>query len=236
MKSKFLWLILSISTLIASNLPKEVLATINSIKENFATVNSKDLTLGMSGIVIHKYDENYEAIVATAKVLNLNEKQATLQLYKFDAISNDKLPDINTKPQVGDRVIFGNLYKRVLPIVPNIETYEKVKNSLKDVMLIHPDIFAAELAKDKEPLPKRENFRKICKKMNIGLVLFVFKDGSELVDCESWQKVGHLELKSVNKEFITPFYNRIGKIPSSIYDWSDYTLKDFDSYYKGSLI
>ena len=233
MRYKILALLLSISTITAATLPKSISATLSSVKGYVATVEKRDLIPGMSGIVIHKYDENHEAIVATAKVLNLKGSQATLQLYKFDAISNSKLPNIKTKPQVGDRVILGNLYKRVLPIVPNIETYEKVKNSLQDIMLIHPDIFAAELTKEKEPLPKVENFRNICKKMSIGLVLFVFRDGSDLVDCASWQKVYHLDLSSVNKDLVTPFYHRIGEIPSPIYDWSDHALKDFDSYYKG---
>jgi len=233
MRYKLLALILSISTITAATLPKSISTTLSSVKGDVATVEKRGFIPGMSGIVLHRYDEKHEAIVATAKVLNSKGSQTTLQLYKFDAISNTKLPNIKTKPQVGDRVILGHLYKRVLPIVPNIETYEKVKNSLHDILLIHPDIFAAELAKEKEPLPKVENFRNMCKKMSIGLVLFVFKDGSDFVDCESWEKVYHLDISSVNKDLVTPFYHRTGEIPSPIYDWSEHTLKDFDSYYRG---
>jgi len=232
MKRKLFGLIFSTSIIFAANFPQPVTAIVNHIENNKATISQGNLIPGMSGIVVHKYDETHEAIVATAKVQSSNKSQSTLLLSKFEGIINTKLPNIKTKPQKGDRVILGYLYKRVLPIVPNQATFEKIKMSFPDIMFIHPDIFAAELSKEKEPLPKVENFRNVCKKMSIGAVLFVFKDGSDLIDCNSWQKIYHSNIKSDKEKTVKPFYNRIGEISTPFYDWSDHTLGNFDTYYK----
>jgi len=191
MKRTILGLIFSASIMFASALPKPTSAPIESIENNKAVISKGELTPGMSGIVIHKYDETQKAIVATAQVVSTNKSQTTLQLFRFKQLQNKNLPDIKTKPQIGDIVMLGYLYNRVLPIVPNQATFQKVKNSNFGFLIVHPDIFAVELSKDKKPLPKTEDFHKFCKKMNIGLVMFVFKDGSDFVDCNSWKKIYH---------------------------------------------
>jgi len=68
--------------------------------------------------------------------------------------------------------------------------------------------------------------------MSIGLILFVFKDGSDFIDCNSWQKIYHTNFSSTEGETVKPFYNRVGEISTPFYDWSDHTLGDFDTYYK----
>jgi len=232
MQLKILGLIFSASIVFASNFPKPVTATVDSVENSKATISQGNLTLGMSGIVIHEYDETHKAIVATAQVQSSSKSQTTLLLSKFDGLQNKKLPNIKTKPQKGDRVLLGHLYNRVLPIVPNQETLQKVKENLTEFMIIHPDIFATELSKDKRPLPEIEDFQNVCRKMNIGLVMFVFKDGSDFIDCNSWVKVYHKDLGYVEGKTVEPFYNRIGEIAEPIFDWSNYRLGNFDEYYK----
>ncbi|SFP82397.1 plasminogen-binding N-terminal domain-containing protein [Hydrogenimonas thermophila] len=232
MKRTILGLIFTTSMIFSANLPQPVTATLDSVENNKVTILQGNLTPGMSGIVIHKYDETHEAIVATAEVEKSNGSQTTLLLSKFEAIQNKNLPNIKTKPQKGDRIILGQLYNRVLPIVPNQATFQKVKESFSNFMIVHPDIFAVELSKDKKPLPEVKDFRKVCKKMNIGLVMFVFKDGSDFIDCNSWKKIYHTDISYVEGETVEPFYNRIGEIPEPIFDWSSYKLGNFDAYYQ----
>jgi len=232
MKLKILGLIFSTSIVFASNFPKSVTATIDSIEKSKATISQGDITPGMSGIVIHEYDETHKTIVATALVQSSNKSQTTLLLSKFDGLQNEKLPNIKTKPQKGDLVLLGQLYNRVLPIVPNQATLQNIKEKFANFMIIHPDIFATELSKDKKPLPEVKDFQNICKKMNIGLVMFVFKDGSDFIDCNSWKKIYHTDMGYIKDKTVKPFYNRIGKIPESIFDWSNYALGNFDEYYK----
>jgi len=232
MKLKILGLIFSTSIIFASNFPKPATATIDSVENNKATISQGNLIPGMSGIVIHEYDETHKAIVATAQVQSSNRSQTTLILSKFDGLQNKKLPNIKTKPQKGDSVLLGYLYNRVLPIVPNQATLQKVKENFSDFMIIHPDIFAVELSKDKKPLPEVKDFQNVCKKINIGLVMFVFKDGSDFIDCNSWKKIYHRDLGYVEGKTVEPFYNRIGEIAEPIFDWSSYSLGNFDIYYK----
>ena len=68
MKLKILGFIFSASIVFASNFPQPATATIDSIENNKAIISQGNLTPGMSGIVIHEYDETHKAIIATAQV------------------------------------------------------------------------------------------------------------------------------------------------------------------------
>jgi hypothetical protein len=231
MKQTILGLIFATTLIFASDFPQPVTTTLDRVDGNRATILKGDLTLGISGVVIHKYDETHKAIVATAQVIESNSSQSTLLLSNFNAIENTSLPNIKTVPQKGDTLFLGQLYNRVLPIVPNQATFQKVKDSFPKFMIVHPDIFAVELSKEREPLPKVEDFQNLCKNMNIGLIMFVFKDSSDFIDCYSWKRVYHTDFSYIEGEVVEPFYNRVGEIPKPIFDWSSYKLGDFDAYY-----
>jgi len=232
MKNLFLPFLL-IASLYAMEEPQTVTAVLHDVQKNRAVIDLSHLPIGTSGIVIHRYDEKHRAIVASAVTVTSDKNSTTIELLPYRGLEHPKLPTIKTQPQHGDRVILGYLYDRILPIVPNKASFEKAREAFPNRTLIHPDLFAVELANEKQPLPQKRHFQRMCEKMHLGLVLFMFQDGSDFIDCVSWKKVGHVDLQSVDGEhFKSPFFHRFTSIPSSPFDWNDYTMNSFDQYYK----
>ncbi len=218
---------------LAAPVPATVHGTIHDVTAKRATSDLADLVPGMSGIVVHAYDDTHRAIVASAVVVSSSADGSQLKLSTFKGLRQPRLPEIKTKPADGDTVILGYLYDRVLPIVPNQASFEKAKNALNDLTLIHPDLFAARLAEEKNPRPTKSSIQKMCRQMHLGLVLFMFDNGSDFIDCTSWKRVAHTDLKADNpKKFKQPFYHRFDSIPGGFFDWSDYTIHDYDAYYR----
>ncbi|WP_457595571.1 plasminogen-binding N-terminal domain-containing protein [Hydrogenimonas sp.] len=225
-------LIVSYSTLLLSApVPKQVTTTLQEVTKGGGIVPEGGLPEGMSGIVIRTFDENHEAIVATAVVTKSDADRSEVALKPFTALFQPRLPTIKAQPRNGDRVVLGYLYDRLLPIVPNARSFEKAKKSLKGFTLAHPDLFAVELASERDALPHRNNFQKICTKLHLGLVMFMFKDRSDFIDCNSWKRVAQSDLGAAEGELVAPFYNRFGPIEAPFYDFSNYELTDFDGYY-----
>ncbi|WP_201352496.1 plasminogen-binding N-terminal domain-containing protein [Hydrogenimonas urashimensis] len=228
----FLFLACTLS-LMAAGEPRTVTAALENVKDDSATVPVGNIPVGVSGIVIHAYDQTHKAILASVIVTAGDKNSATLKLLPYRGLRQPNLPTIKTKPQNGDMVILGYLYDRALPIVPNQKSLEKAKESFPKLHLIHPDLFAAELAKDKSPLPSKKHFKRICEKMHLGIVMFMFKDGTDFIDCVSWVKVGDAHVTSVDaNHFKQPFFNRFEEIPSPFYDWTEYKIGDFDRFYR----
>jgi hypothetical protein len=213
--------------------PRGITATLQNVDKEYAEIGVGNLPVGASGIVIHRYDDKHRAIVASAVITACDANGTTIRLLPYRGLEQPRLPTIKTKPQNGDTLVIGYLYDRVLPIVPNQKSLEKAKADFPNLTLIHPDLFAAELSRIKEPLPRKRHFQRMCEKMHLGLVMFMFQDGTDFVDCVSWEKVGHADIASVDeKKFKTPFFHRFESIPSALFDWGDYTMNDFDRYYK----
>ena len=213
--------------------PKTRTGALTAVNGQTAVCDIGDVPAGVSGIVIHRYDDRHAAIVASVIVQSADAKSATLRLLPYEGLRQPNLPTIKTKPQVGDKVILGYLYDRVLPIVPNQVSFEKAKKSFPRLSLIHPDIVAAELAKEKSPLPDRAVLSRTCEKFSLGIIMIMFKDGTDFLDCISWKKLASSPVTSENPDhFKQPFFHRFDTIPTAIYDWGDYTLKTFDDYYR----
>jgi hypothetical protein len=219
--------------LFAAAEPRSVTTTISAIEGDAATVPVGDIPTGVSGIVLHHYDQTHAAIVASVSVIASDHGSTRLKLLPFKGLAHPKLPDIKTKPQKGDTVILGYLYDRVLPIVPNQLSLEHARESFPRLHIIHPDLVAAELAKEKSPMPSKEILQKSCEKFNLGIVMIMFSDGTDFLDCISWVQVGHADVTAVEPEkFKQPFFNRFGEIPTAFYDWGEYHIENFDRYYR----
>ncbi|WP_457597655.1 plasminogen-binding N-terminal domain-containing protein [Hydrogenimonas sp.] len=224
---------LAAAALLAAAEPRSVTATLTAVTNQSATADAGPLPKGVSGIVLHHYDQTHAAIVATVFVTSSGRGSSTLKLLPYQGLHNPNLPNVKTRPQEGDTVILGYLYDRVLPIVPNQKSFELARRSFPKLHIIHPDLVAAELAKEKSPIPTREIFQRTCEKFNLGIVMILFSDGTDFIDCVSWQKVGHADVAAVDpKDFKQPFFNRFEEIPSPFYDWGEHKIENFDRFYK----
>lgn len=224
--------ILTITLLNGGMLPQKVETALEKVSKKEGVVPVGNLKEGTSGIVIHSFDKNHEAIVAAAIVKRSDKESSTVEFVPFKELSQHKLPAIKVTPAIGDKLLLGYLYDRVLPIVPNAASFKKAKDSFPELTLVHPDLFAVELASERDALPHKNNFQKVCTKLHLGLVMFMYKDGTSFVDCKSWKRVGRSEVTATEGELVAPFFNRFGEIEPPFYDFSDYKLKDFDKFYK----
>jgi len=183
MVNKFLFFIfLLVGNLLAFSL-EPYQTNITKLVGNEAVVaDSPDVKVGSSGIVIHNFDSEHRTIITKAVVTKKDGANMYLKLYYYKDLNMDALPSYKIVPQVGDTVVFNYLYKRILPIVPNKEAFEKFKQSFPSIDVIHPDLFAYELAVDSNTAPKLSDFRKECNSDDFGLLFFAVKDKGYFVD------------------------------------------------------
>ena len=200
--------------------------TITQIEEGGARIEPVELPKGISGIVVHRFDDEHATIVARA-ILTAPDR---IRFEVFDALAQPNLPAPKILPQKGDLVILGYLYHRGAIIAPNYETYDAIQKRY-DLEWVHPDLFAAELAKAHHPAPTKEDFRTFCNKFALARIFVALKDHTDVVDCYSFDVIERLDLPSEGNETKLPFYTRIEKIPTSIFDFFSDEVKDYYSYY-----
>jgi len=233
-KILFFLMLFSLSSLFSFSL-EPYQTKIIKLEGNEAIVpDSPQVNIGSSGIVIHNFDTKHRTIITKAVVTKKEGGNMYLKLYYYKDLNMDALPSYKIVPKVGDTVIFNYLYKRILPIVPNKEAFEKFKNEFPRIDVIHPDLFAYELAVEDNPAPKLSDFRKECNNDDFGLLFFALSDQGYFVDCTSFKVIGKLDFPTEGKKE-KPFYTRIKNIKPKFFGLGSDEIKDFDSYYKKLL-
>lgn len=231
MKKIFFMLMAAIS-LFASSIEANKKSQILSVNKNEATIKPIDAPMGSSGIVIHHFDKKHATIVAGAELIAKNR----IKFKVFDALRQDALPTPNIKPQISDEVVLNYLYDRAIAIAPNFRVYQEIVKSHQNIEWMHPDLFAAELSIDKNPAPKKEDFKKFCEDYSVGLLYFAIKEKGYFVDCYSFKKIASENIKVKEKNFNLPFYSRIKNIETNPLDFfSNSEIKNYNSYYQNLL-
>lgn len=199
----------------------------------------KKFLKGVSGVVMHQYDENHSAIVAT--VVSKGSNRAKIEY--IDYVENDRLPTISTKPQEGDRVIMGYLYDRSLLIAPNKSTYDEVVKLFDAIDFINPDLLVFDMMRSSQKMPTPESIREFSQNNAVGLVYIAVDDRGYFLDANSFELLSTNALFSTSEESELPFYmqiegatqgliSRIGGFFSSIFRSEDSKIKnDYDRYY-----
>ncbi len=202
--------------------PATITTTVTSVNGSSATIAKAFPRDGMSGVVIHSYKKGLSAIRSIAIQTSANN----IKLIKGDLLDHDGLPLPKGLASVGDRVIGGYLYKNVLVIAPNAQTYSKVTKSAKKHW-IHPDLYAAFLAREGDSSVTKANLKKFAKEAQVGLIYIVKRDSAILFDPISQRVVAKKAFSPVGKETKYPFYTRFSSIKSG---WFGRTAKG--DYYK----
>jgi len=223
---RIIFILLSTIFLTADGLPTAIETTIDSIQGKGATL-SKTVPKGRSGIVVHSYGNGLFAITHTA--VSLGGGKATLGKYR--ALRHDSLPTVQTPPQGGDRVIFGNLYDNVLLIAPDEQSYTQVTKSMPTRVWIHPDIYAYYLIRNEEERISLKNLRGFALENQVGLVALIARDGIRVLDPISGVYLRKLPLNIQISQAQSPFYARFDQIETNLFSQAD--KREFPAYYKG---
>jgi hypothetical protein len=207
-----------------------------SIDKDIITIkNDPSIALGTTGIILHNFKENHKTIISSVEVIKKEAEMMRLKLLPFKAIAQEALPSYSIAPQVGDEVILNFLYQRAMAIVPDRASYDTVVKSYEAFNWVHPDIFAASLAKSYAPTPTKERFQEMCIAQNIGLLLFDIEGEGHFVDCRSFKTISKISLPQAST-IQTPFYNRIEAIKGRIFGlFGGKGVKDYNQYYKKLL-
>lgn len=191
----------------------------NPVRERIISVDSKqisfragNLKIGQSGIVLtHK--EGYNAIVANALIVDINDGIAYASYEKFDVIKQKYLPTPTNKPKVDDEVLFGGFYNKSIAIAPDQESYNKILSLQSRTEFLHIDVFGAFLAKDSINDPKPKHFKSFCNIYSVGLVYILATNGVNVLDCQSFSILEEIPFEKPNLTSTqSPFFSRIAKI------------------------
>jgi len=187
--------------LFAGFFPSTVHTSVTAVEGDTVTLSTPLSTQGMSGIVIHNYGNDLQAI--TAYIAQTSKGHA--KVIGREIIHHESLPTIKTAVKAGDTVIGGYLYHNVLLLAPDAETYTKITSAYSRNW-IHPDLFAIYLSKKGEGYPTRENLNSFAKEYQIGVVAIVRKEGLVLLDPISGHIVAQKSMGSLPKNAQFPFY------------------------------
>ncbi len=236
MKNIFTSLILLSVTLFAqadfSPYKTEVLS---SSKNSVIVKSNSKIAIGATGVIMQSFDENHKTIIANVEVVKKAGDKLHLKVLPFDAIPQKALPNYDIAPKVGDEVILNFLYTRAMAIVPDADTYKIVTKSYDAFTWLHPDIFAAKLAKSYNPTPTKETFQEECIAQNIGLLLFAIDSKGYFVDCKSFATLSTIPLP-VPTSLKSPFYSRLEGIKGRIFGlFGGKGVENYNAFYTDLL-
>ena len=232
MKNIFTLLALLSVTLFAQISLSPLKTDIIAVKKDIVIVkNGANIAIGATGVIMKSFDSEHKTIIANVTVVKKEGETLHLKISPFDAIPQKTLPNYDISPKVGDEVILNFLYNRAMAIVPDVETYKVVVQSYDPFIWLHPDVFAAKLAKSYNPTPTKETFQEECIAQNIGLLLFAIRGEGHFVDCKSFAILNTVPLPKATS-VKSPFYSRLEAIKGRIFGlFGGKGVHDYDAFY-----
>ena len=195
-------------------------------KDNqFGKVQTGELQIGTTGIVIKTFSNSSEAIISYSEVIEKDK----VKFYDFETLKQNNLPRGLWKPQKGDRIRFKENYERSFIIAKNFNSFVKIQKSFEKNW-IHPDIFSATLNFIGNKTPLKEDFHYFCREYSIGLIYIGFTDEVKKIDCLSLKEIESFQMKLDSQDTQKPFYSRIKEIDSSWFSGTG-DIKDYEKYY-----
>lgn len=202
--------------LFAGFFPQTVQTVVSDVTDNTVTLKHAFPVNGMSGVIVHDYGNDLQAITRRIEQQNPH----SIKLLSRDVIHHENLPGIKTPINAGDKVIGGYLYDNVLLLAPNAATYANIIAS-NNKNWIHPDIFALFLAKQGDQIPTKSNLRTFAKTYQVGLIYIVNNGTAKLLDPISGKTVGNKRLSNLPKKGEAPFFMRFDEIESGMFSSSN---------------
>jgi len=189
--------LLMFNTIFALNIPQTSYSTITQVNGNAITLQNSLGANGTSGVIVRNVGGR-DYILAYIKQVSPNKAV----IIDSDPIDGNPLANIKPIAKVGDRVIGGFLYSKVMILAPNRDDFNALQSSF-GINSINPDYFLAYL---KGSSPSSSDYKKFAKLMGIGLFLIAKNGILTLYDPISQEVIAKEAYKSKSKINITPFY------------------------------
>ncbi len=193
-------------------------------------VDSKYITKGSSGIVVHRFNDQTKTVVARAVVESKDGNEATVRFEVFDILEQASFPLPGITPKVGDEITLNYLYDRALIVAPNETVFKEVSSHFDGIEWVHPDIMAAYLSAHYKPNPKRNDFYEVCRQNAAGLIFFALDLRGFFADCQSLEVLKVIKSGKI-ASYQLPFYNRIGNIETVFWKWDGAQIRNYNAHY-----
>jgi len=186
--------------------------------------------VGESGMVVRWFDKEHSSVAAKAIVVEVKDGKAKVAFEEFTNVDNEVFPKARIKPRKGDEILFRNFYDRGVIISPSQELYEKIKNSYKNTVWVHPDLLASDLVIANRNKIEKNDIRRFCSAYDVGIVYIVNMNRGEAYDCQSFKmiKQDYITGRVEKKDQIFPFFSRFGSIEGG---WLNLGLGSKPNYY-----
>jgi len=207
---KIAFMLLCSLPLFADFFPQTVHTAIISTQDKTVKLAKPFPAVGMSGVVVHNYDNNLTAITAHIVQTSMDGSATILET---NILEHDAIPSIQTTLTNKDKVIGGYLYDNVLLLTPDADTYAKIVAS-ENKKWIHPDLYAVYLSSKSEESVNKENLADFAKKYQVGLVYIVRKNTAILFDPISGKIVSQKAISNTPKKGQFPFFMRLEPLKS----------------------
>jgi len=188
-------------SLMGSFIPSKTYTTVTSVNGDTITMANSFAINGMSGLVLRHLSTGDYALVYVKQTA-----QNKAEIIDKDPLGGKSLANIKPVPKVGDRVIGGFLYNKVMVLAPNRDTYINIQNRF-GIKSINPDLFMSFLATKGSTTPSSREYKEFAKLTNVGLFI-IFKNGFiTLYDPISQSEIGKVMMDISNYSAVKPFYN-----------------------------
>ncbi len=222
MRSILVAFLLSVLPLMADFYPPTVQSSVAGIKGRSVTLTRAFPAKGMSGVIIHNYGKDLQAITS---YLRYNSGNSGTLIHN-EPIQHDELPAVKPKVRIHDKVIGGYLYNNILLLAPDANTYARITGSANKNW-IHPDLFAMFLSQEGDQYPTKDNLQKFANEYQVGLIYIVQQNKAILYDPISRRYVSQKAISGLPAKGQFPFYMRLGKIKAG---W--FSRKASGTYYQ----
>jgi hypothetical protein len=200
------------------------------IKNNQAKISLQNLTVGQSGIIVHKTLKN-KIIIDQAVITQSNDSYSTIKFLKQDILPQNAIPTSKLKPRDGDMFVLNHLYQTSLLIVPNLETKKYILDIYSKQNFLNEDFFASYLKLINEPIPTKEDILAFTKKQQIGTIFVVVQEKLFIVDSLSFKVIDSVDIKVEDNSTQSPFLTKIDKITRSFFDFGAKKIENYNKYY-----
>lgn len=194
-------------------------------------LDSGDIIVGSSGVVMHTFKNGESSIIARAVVTEKSTGMAKIRFEVYSGLTQDALPVPGIIPAIGDKVILNFLYDRAIIVAPNEEVYKQIISAFPNIKFIHPDIAASYLNEIHKPNPSRDDFREICSQNAAGLIFIALDAKGVFADCGSFGILKEFQTGEIS-DYQTPFYSRIETIKPVFWKWESGYMSDYTYHYK----
>ena len=194
-------LVFSICTIYANYIPSKSYTTISAVDGNRVTLQTPIGVNGQSALVVRTLANKD---FATAYIMQTSNNKAVL--IDKDPLDGGHLANIKPILKVGDRVLGGFLYDKVLILAPNYKSFKLIESKF-GINSIDPDTFAAFLKANNQNYPSSSSYKKFAKMVGVGLFLVTKGNTIEIYDPISQKTLAKSSFNRVGTKNIKPFYN-----------------------------